>query len=985
MNVEDLLELKTQIQQIKYSVKLANEQLKQQSNLNASNMEQFSQLIDAGFQNNGQVIESQLLKLSQQQLNYLQSKVQGFQDISKQFAQSGLQQSLIAKNIKTPDLITQKPRNQIIIQRTHNYSIVDLDDQQNLSQPQHPSSFMRKQLTRVDSDAQLVKKKNQSFDLASEISQHVSDDESFSFEPNIAPLSKQYSIVDLDDVHSQRFDNTSNAQSRLKQQAQVDDLQDTDTDSQGNFASFEQSKVNLLGSVIYSKSQGQVKPEFVIQMKEELLDIKQTLESLKVLMVVNAPNFPTQEEIMIKLKLKASTNFSLSTLKTELYGSVDNFQLSKVLEPKLFTDYTQLVVKSKKIFTIKTDMETFGLFLNSKMKEAMEITHNLSVKLASKAQLDVKIFQQLKYQCQKIADQNKIIDDISKTQNSLVVKSKESENSVLQTKKMYFKGLKLIQKSVQTQIDDQEHYLSQKIEKLFEKVLIIERKSRMVANISGSVRLQDSQRIISKPIQNTQQQNPSPSPQLIQLNPNSLALSAIDDYLNQINPQPLQTLQSPQQQLPPQVPLQQPQNQPQIDLSVLRRPFNTFMQRIQFDAETNLKKITNLNSKLINVTTSFLQFISENNNNNNSSKQNQNQSQELFQQLFRSVQLQNKQLQTSGLGINQQLARLSSLNNRLQKVEQNISIVKNQISIKSNYTPEPKQATPIQLAPVQPAKSIFNPNNSFKRVFTTDDAQILFNQFSENLTLENTLFVDSLQKIVQHLNERMNEVENKIQSKMQRVTNRINTPIEPTTSKYPPLKKFIQTNSQFTVSPNIPTPQQLKDIRTKLFKEAKQMNQLTKNNVQQMQKLWTEARKMFGTQILGQIQETLKLPPVESGISYERAVKNYLITNWDLQIESYIFALFTERFFTSNNKNIFLGYKRSNGAFNNTKLYNSDQPDIYPLGLVWLHINLLLVVYDYEIDVNTAEKNKIVVGPSMKSGLSEVKMPLIQLGENEIK
>ncbi|CAL5990858.1 Conserved_hypothetical protein [Hexamita inflata] len=231
----------------------------------------------------------------------------------------------------------------------------------------------------------------------------------------------------------------------------------------------------------------------------------------------------------------------------------------------------------------------------------------------------------------------------------------------------------------------------------------------------------------------------------------------------------------------------------------------------------------------------------------------------------------------------------------------------------------------------------------------------------------------------------MNEVENKIQSKMQKVTNRINTPIEPTASKYPPLKKFIQTNSQFTVSANIPTPQQLKDIRTKLFKEAKQMNQLTKNNVQQMQKLWTEARKMFGTQILGQIQETLKLPPVESGISYERAVKNYLITNWDLQIESYIFALFTERFFTSNNKNIFLGYKRSNGAFNNTKLYNSDQPDIYPLGLVWLHINLLLVVYDYEIDVNTAEKNKIVVGPSMKSGLSEVKMPLIQLGENEIK
>ena len=67
------------------------------------------------------------------------------------------------------------------------------------------------------------------------------------------------------------------------------------------------------------------------------------------------------------------------------------------------------------------------------------------------------------------------------------------------------------------------------------------------------------------------------------------------------------------------------------------------------------------------------------------------------------------------------------------------------------------------------------------------------------------------------------------------------------------------------------------------------------------------------------------------------------------------------------------------------KYYVTDQPEIYPIGLAIMHMNVLLIILGYDIEEKPQEKDKVVVQHALKSAMSDVKIPLIQLQTKDVQ
>ncbi|CAL5971288.1 kinesin_K39 [Hexamita inflata] len=169
------------------------------------------------------------------------------------------------------------------------------------------------------------------------------------------------------------------------------------------------------------------------------------------------------------------------------------------------------------------------------------------------------------------------------------------------------------------------------------------------------------------------------------------------------------------------------------------------------------------------------------------------------------------------------------------------------------------------------------------------------------------------------------------------------------------------------------TFEQLKTSQIQILKELKNGKYIKQQDIDQMPKLRAMA---------GRILEDIAISKICTQFNIQRdKYKEILETRWQ-QYESYVFNYLAEQYAKSD-LNLFKDFVRSqSNVIGTTRFFESDL-SYYPIGLVLLFINAMLIIQGFTYQPAVEVDKKVVVMPGMTNGTSKIQQ--LQIDKSEIQ
>ncbi|CAL5971292.1 Hypothetical_protein [Hexamita inflata] len=132
----------------------------------------------------------------------------------------------------------------------------------------------------------------------------------------------------------------------------------------------------------------------------------------------------------------------------------------------------------------------------------------------------------------------------------------------------------------------------------------------------------------------------------------------------------------------------------------------------------------------------------------------------------------------------------------------------------------------------------------------------------------------------------------------------------------------------------------------------------------------------------GRILEDIAISKICTQFNIQRdKYKEILETRWQ-QYESYVFNYLAEQYAKSD-LNLFKDFVRSqSNVIGTTRFFESDL-SYYPIGLVLLFINAMLIIQGFTYQPAVEVDKKVVVMPGMTNGTSKIQQ--LQIDKSEIQ
>ncbi|CAL5990868.1 kinesin_K39 [Hexamita inflata] len=166
---------------------------------------------------------------------------------------------------------------------------------------------------------------------------------------------------------------------------------------------------------------------------------------------------------------------------------------------------------------------------------------------------------------------------------------------------------------------------------------------------------------------------------------------------------------------------------------------------------------------------------------------------------------------------------------------------------------------------------------------------------------------------------------------------------------------------------------QLKTSQIQILKELKNGKYIKQQDIDQMPKLRAMA---------GKVLEDIAISKICTQFNIQKdKYKEILETRWQ-QYESYVFNYLAEQYAKSD-LNLFKDFVRSqSNVIGTTRFFESDL-SYYPIGLVLLFINAMLIIQGFTYQPVVEVDKKVVVMPGMTNGTSKIQQ--LQIDKSEIQ